>query len=163
MESWKKIILGTVAGTALIGGTVYALRLNKMSAELEIVPIGSIHQFDSSGLTLRVDVQLKNPTRTAFKIKFPFIKLLYKGNSVGSSQVIDKDILIPAFGEAVVNKIMIRIPLLSVFSLSGSLLKSIQNKEAVKVDVQTLTTIDLGWKKFPYTNSKTITLKTSKA
>jgi hypothetical protein len=162
METWKKIAVGTVVGGVLIGGTIYVVRLNKMNAELETVPMVRIHKLDLTGLTLRVDVQLKNPTRTAFKIKFPFIKLVYKGTTVGSSQVLDKDIAIPAFGEAVINQIMIRVPLLSIFSLSGGLIKAIQNKEAVKLDVTTLTTIDLGWKKSPYTKSDTITLSQAK-
>jgi len=163
METWKKIAVGTLIGGALIGGTVYVIRLNKMSAELETVPMVKIHKLDLTGLTLRVDVQLKNPTRTAFKIKFPFIKLIYKGTTVGSSQVVDKDISIPAFGEVVVNQIMIRVPLLSIFSLSGGLIKAIQNNEAVKLDVKTSTTIDIGWKKMPYDKSDTITLSKSKA
>ena len=163
METWKKITVGTILGGGLIGGTIYLLRLNKMSVELESVPMVKIHKLDFSGLTLRVDVQLKNPTRTPFKIKFPFIKLVYKGTTVGSSQVVDKDIQIPAFGEAVIDKMMIKVPLMNIFSLSGGLIKAIQNKEPVKLDVKTLTTIDLGWKKVPYTKADTITLSQGKA
>jgi len=147
----------------LIGGTVYLLRLNKMNAELETVPMVKIHKLDFSGLTLRVDVQLKNPTRTAFKIKFPFIKLVYKGTTVGSSQVLDKDIQIPAFGEAIIDKMMIKVPLMNIFSISGGLIKAIQNKEPVKLEVKTITTIDIGWKKVPYTKADTITLSQGKA
>ncbi len=162
METWKKITVGTIIGGGLIGGTVYLLRLNKMNAELETVPMVKIHKLDFSGLTLRVDVQLKNPTRTAFKIKFPFIKLVYKGTTVGSSQVLDKDIQIPAFGEAIIDKMMIKVPLMNIFSLSGGLIKAIQNKEPVKLEVKTLTTIDIGWKKIPYTKADTITLSQGK-
>lgn len=163
METWKKIAVGTVVGGVLIGGTVYVVRLNKMNAELETIPMVRIHKLDLTGLTLRVDVQLKNPTRTPFKIKFPFIKLVFKGTTVGSSQVVDKDISIPAFGEAVIERMMIRVPLMNIFSLSGSLIRAIQNKEAVKLDVTTLTTIDLGWKKVPYTKSDAVTLSQAKA
>lgn len=163
METWKKITVGTIIGGGLIGGTVYLLRLNKMNAELETVPMVKIHKLDFSGLTLRVDVQLKNPTRTPFKIKFPFIKLVYKGTTVGSSQVVDKDIQIPAFGEAIIDKMMIKVPMMNIFSLSGGLIKAIQNKEPVKLDVKTLTTIDIGWKKVPYTKADTITLSQGKA
>jgi hypothetical protein len=163
METWKNITVGTVIGGALIGGTMYVLRLNKMNAELETIPMVKIHKLDFSGLTLRVDVQLKNPTRTPFKIKFPFIKLVYKGTTVGSSQVVDKDIQIPAFGEAIVEKMMVKVPLMNIFSLSGGLIRALQNKEAVKLDVKTLTTIDLGWKKVPYTKADTITLSQAKA
>ncbi|MGE0566966.1 MAG: hypothetical protein AB7O73_03375 [Bacteroidia bacterium] len=163
METWKKITVGTIIGGGLIGGTVYLLRLNKMNAELETVPMVKIHKLDFSGLTLRVDVQLKNPTRTPFKIKFPFIKLVYKGTTVGSSQVLDKEIQIPAFGEAIIDKMMIKVPLMNIFSLSGGLIKAIQNKEPVKLEVKTLTTIDIGWKKVPYTKADTITLSQGKA
>lgn len=163
METWKKIAVGTIIGGGLIGGTVYLLRLNKMNAELETVPMVKVHKLDFSGLTLRVDVQLKNPTRTAFKIKFPFIKLVYKGTTVGSSQVVDKDIQIPAFGEVIIDKMMIKVPMMNIFSLSGGLIKALQNKEPVKLDVKTLTTIDIGWKKVPYTKADTITLSQGKA
>ena len=163
METWKKITLGTVIGGALIGGTVYVIRLNKMGAELETTPTVKIHKLDLTGLTLRVDVQLKNPTRTPLKLKFPFVKLIYKGTSIGSSQVLDKDITLPAFGEAVIDQIMIRVPILSVFSLSGSLLSAIQNKETAKIDVTTLTTIDLGWKKVPFTKNDTVTISQANA
>lgn len=163
METWKKIAVGTVVTGALIGGTIYVVRLNKMSTDLETVPMVKIHKLDLTGLTFRVDVQLKNPSRTAFKIMFPFIKLLYKGTTVGSSQVVDKEISIPAFGEAVINEILIRIPLLSMFSSSGGLITAIQNKEGVKLDVNTITTIDLGWKKAPYSKSDTLTLSQAKA
>jgi len=162
METWKKITVGTIIGGGLIGGTIYMLRLAKMSVELESVPMVKIHKLDFSGLTLRVDVQLKNPTRIPFKIKFPFIKLVYKGTTVGSSQVVDKDIQIPAFGEAIIDKMMIKVPLMNIFSLSGGLIKALQNKELVKLDVKTLTTIDIGWKKIPYTKADTITLSQGK-
>ena len=158
METWKKIALGTVITTALVGGTVYVVQINRTSAELQTVPIAKIDKLDLKGLTIRVDVQLKNPTRTAFKIKFPFIKLVYKNTTVGSSQAIDKDITIPAFGEAVVEKILIQIPLTNLFSMSGSLIRGVQANEAVKIDVTTISVIDLGWKKMPYSNTDTITL-----
>ena len=163
METWKKISLGTLIGGALIGGTVYLVRLNHVSAELETVPMIKIHKLDLTGLTIRADVQLKNPTRTALKIKFPFIKLVYKNTTIGSSQVLDKDISIPAFGEVVINEIMIKIPMLNIFSFSGGLIQAVQNKEAVKLDVKTLTTIDLGWKKVPFIKSDTVTLSQAKA
>lgn len=163
METWKKITLGTVAGAALISGTVYLVRLNKMNAELETVPSVKIHKLDLSGLTLRVDVQLKNPTRTPFKIKYPFVKLVYKDSTVGSSQAVNKDISIPAFGEAVIEQIMIRVPVLNIFSLSGGLIRALQNKEPVQLDVKTVTTIDLGWKKIPYSKSDTVNLSQTKA
>jgi hypothetical protein len=126
------------------------------------MPTVMVHKLDLTGLTIRIDVTLKNPTRTAFKIKFPFVKLAYKGTSIGSSQVVDKDITIPSFGQAVVQAIMVRVPLLSVFSFSGGLIKAIEAGEAVKLNVVILTTIDLAWKKVPFSKTDTITLSKAK-
>jgi hypothetical protein len=162
METWKKIAVGTVVGGALIGGGYYLMKFNRLSAELETVPTLKIHKLDLTGLTLRVDVQLKNPMNNGFKIKFPFIKLLYKNATIGSSQMLDKDIVIPAFGEAVINQILIKIPTLNLFSVSGSLIKAVQNKEPIKIEVRTLTTIDLGFKQVPYTKSEVLTLPQNK-
>jgi hypothetical protein len=162
MDTWKKITVATIATGAIIGGTIYVVRLNKTSAELETIPMAKIHKLDLTGLTIRVDIQLKNPTRTAIKIKFPFIKLLYKGIAVGSSQVVDKDISIPAFGEAVINQILIKIPMINIFSLSGGLIQAVQSQQEIKIDVTTITTIDLGIKKLPYSKSDTITLSKAK-
>jgi hypothetical protein len=162
MEAWKKIAVGTIVGGALIGGGFMLMKFSRISAELETVPTLKIHKLDLTGLTLRVDIQLKNPTNNSFKIKFPFIKLLYKNVTVGSSQLLDKDIVIPAFGEAVINQIMIKIPTLSLFSLSGSLIKAVQNKEPLQMEVRTLTTIDVGFKQVPYTKSELLTLSQAK-
>lgn len=163
MEKLGKIIVGTIVGGVVIAGTVYVARLSRTGADLETVPKVKVNKLDLSGLTLQVDVQLKNPTRTALKIKFPFVKLVYKGTTVGSSQSVDQDIAIPAFGEAVINQIMIRIPLLSIFSLSGGLIKAMQNNETAKVDVVTITTLDVGIKKIPFTKTDTVTLTKAKA
>jgi hypothetical protein len=162
MERLGKIIVGTIVSGVVIAGTVYVVRLNRTAANLETVPMVKVNKLDLSGLTLQVDVQLKNPTRTTLKIKFPFVKLVYKGTTIGSSQAIDKDITIPAFGEAVINRIMIRIPLLSIFSLSGGLIKAMQNNETAQVNVVTSTTLDVGIKKIPFTKTDTVTLTKAK-
>jgi short subunit dehydrogenase-like uncharacterized protein len=162
MKTWEKIALGTIGGGVLIGGTVYLLRLNQTAVKMETMPTVMVHKLDLTGLTIRIDVTLKNPTRTAFKIKFPFVKLAYKGTSIGSSQVVDKDITIPSFGQAVVQAIMVSVPLLSVFSFSGGLIKAIEAGETAKLNVVILTTIDLGWKKVPFSKTDTVTLSKAK-
>ncbi len=155
----KKILIGTGITAAVAGVVTYVRRLNKTANELVVVPSMMLHKITLQGLVIRVDVKLKNPTRTKLKMKFPFIKLIYKDNVIGSSNAVDKDILIPAFGEAIADQIMVEIPLLGVFSLAGELLKSINSGESVKLHVRTLTSIDLGWKKLPYEDSQEITLK----
>ena len=155
----KQTIIGTGIVGGLIAGVTYLFRLKRTSAELETVNRISIHKLDFKGLVVRIDVQLKNPTKTKFKIKFPFVKLLYKDVTIGSSKVVDKEIEIPAFGEAVAEKIMIEVPILSIFSAGAGMIKSLLNAETVKLKSKTISTIDLGWKKIPYDKTEELTIK----
>jgi hypothetical protein len=102
---------------------------------------------------------MKNPTKGSFSIKFPFVKLLYKESVVGSSEVIDKEIKIPSYSEALIDKIMIKIPMRSVFSVVFTMIKSLYNNEAIRVIVKTVTTIDIGIMNVPYEDKKEVTLK----
>lgn len=155
----NKILVGTGISALVVGGITYLRRLNRTANELEVMPQLYLHKITLQGIVIRINVKLKNPTRTQIKMKFPFIKLLYKGTSIGSSQVVNRDIILPQYGEAVIDDIMITIPLLGVFSLANDLLKAFQSGEPVKLNVRTITTIDLGWKQHPYEDSQEITLK----
>ncbi|MFA6923617.1 MAG: hypothetical protein WC223_05115 [Bacteroidales bacterium] len=159
MISWKKILFGVGIGGGIFAVANYFSRLKKTSAQLQTNTTVNLQKIDLKGITLRVDSVLKNPTNTGLKIKFPFVKLLYKDVVIGSSQVIDKDIEIPAFGEAHIDKIMLEIPLMGIFSLGTQLLQAFQGSEPVKLQVQTITTIDLGIKKIPFEKTDDIYLK----
>jgi hypothetical protein len=124
-----------------------------------VVPDANLYQVNLNGIIIRIDLLLKNPTKGSFSIKFPFVKLKYKDNLVGSSEVVNKDIIIPAYGQAKIDKILVNIPILSIFSVSTSILKAIQSKEEVKITATLITTIDLGWTTLPFEESHEITLK----
>lgn len=158
MTSIKKILLGLGIGGGVVAGGAYLWRLNKTSVNLEVVPTVKLHKLDLQGLVLRVDVTLKNPTRTSLKLKFPYIKLMIKGSSIGSSQAVNQDIALPAFGEAKFEAIMIRISMFSLLSTAKGLLQAIQQGEAFKIGVATMTTIDLGFKKVPYDKTDEVQL-----
>lgn len=155
----KKILIGTGIGAVVVGGITYIRRLGRTMNELVVIPTVSVHKLTLQGITLRVDVKIKNPTRTEVKLKYPFVKLIYKDSAIGSSQAVNKDITIPSYGEVVIDSIMIDVPLLGVFSLAGDLLKAIQAGTPVKMTVKTISTIDLGWKQLPYEDSQEIFLK----
>lgn len=162
METWKKIAVGTGVGTAILAGATWLLRLNKTAVSLEVVPTAKIHKIEFNGVSIRVDVQLKNPTRSSFKMKYPFIKLSYKEESIGSSQVVNQDIVLPAFGEAQIENILIKIPLLNLFTSAGKVFTAINNNEAIQLQIDTLTTIDIGIKKIPFTKTDKISLRKQK-
>ncbi len=155
----KKILTVALVGGGLIAGYSYYLMMRKTEAELEIVPDAKLYQVNWDGITIRIDLLLKNPTKGSFSIKFPFVKLTYKGTLVGSSEVVNKDITIPAYGQAKIDKIMVNIPILSIFTVSSSILKAIQNNEQVKLTATLTTTIDLGLTKIPFEESHEVILK----
>lgn len=159
MVNWKKILVGAGIGGGLIAGIAYLLRLRRTSVELDTTTSVKVHKLDLEGVTLRVDATLKNPTKTGLKMKFPYVKLIYNDAIIGSSQVIDKDITVPPFGEAKIEKIMIRIPLLGVFSIGAALTNALKTATPVKLLVKTITTIDLGFKQLPFNKTDEVILK----
>ena len=159
MSIATKILTTSVIGVGAIAGWTYVKNLKKAQAELEVVPKASIHQLSWDGLTIRLDVLLKNPTKGSFSVKFPFVTLLYKEATIGSSQAINKEIKIPQFGEVLIDKIMVQIPMDSVFSVVFTLIKTLFNKEVVTLTVRTLTHINLGWVVLLYENKQEVQKK----
>ena len=146
MNKLTKILIGT--GVVLTGG--YLFKMSRTSANLETEIKAIIHKFDLAGITIRVDAKIKNPTEGSLKIKYPFVKLSYKGDTVGSSQVVNQDITIPKFGEANIEAIMITIPLLGLLSAGVDLLTSIKSATGVKIGITIITTIYTAISSFPY-------------
>jgi hypothetical protein len=163
MANWKKIFIGTGIGAGIVAAIGYVMRLKKTSAQLETVNKISIHSVTIDGITIRIDTTLKNPTRTKLKLKYPFVKLIYKDSTIGTSQSINKDIVLPANGEANITGIMIKVPLGGLFSAGVGIYKQYLNKEPIPITIRTISTIDLGWKNIPYesTEQKTLNQKAS--
>ena len=159
MSLTGKILTVSLVGGGLIAGYSYYLKMKRTQAELEVVPNASIHEINWNGINIRIDLLLKNPTKGSFAIKFPFVKLVYKGTTVGSSEVANKDIKIPAFGQAKIDKILVNIPIMSIFTVSASILKAIQSGEQVTITATLMTTIDLGFVKVPFEESHEVILK----
>jgi len=146
MNRLTKILIGT--GVVLTGG--YLFKMSRTSANLETEIKAIIHKFDLTGITIRVDAKIKNPTEGSLKIKYPFVKLSYKGETVGSSQVVNQDITIPKFGEANIEAIMIKIPLMGLLSAGLDLLTSLKSGAGVKIGITIITTIYTAISSFPY-------------
>ena len=146
-------------GAGVIAGISYFKNLRKAQAELEIIPKANLYSLSWDGLTIRVDVLLKNPTKGSFSIKFPFVKLIYKDTTIGSSQAVNENIKIPPYGEAIIEKILVQVPVTSVFSVVFALVKSLYNKEPVKLTIKTMTTVDVGLAKIPYEDSTEVIVK----
>lgn len=159
MGAATKILAGTAVGAGIVAAISYFSRLQRAQVQLEVVPNASIHSLSWTGLTIRVDATLKNPTGAGFKVKFPYLKVTHKDTILGSSQVVNKDISIPAYGQVVIDSMLVEISTLSFFSMAYDIIKALNNKEPVTLGIETITTIDLGWSKIPYSNKMEITLK----
>ncbi|MBN8877047.1 MAG: hypothetical protein J0I32_05830 [Sphingobacteriales bacterium] len=155
----KQAIALVLIGGGLVAGYSYYVRMKKTSAELQVIPDASVYKVNWDGITIRIDVLLKNPTNGSFSIKFPFVKLMFKDTVIGSSEVVNNDIKIPAYGQVKISKLLVNIPMVSIFSVSTSILKAIQSKEQVKIVAAMITTIDLGMVKVPFEESHEIILK----
>jgi hypothetical protein len=154
----KILTTGAVSAGAIVGWS-YFKNLKKASTELEVIPKASLQSLSWDGLTIRLDVLMKNPTKGSFSIKFPFVKLLYKETVIGSSQAIDKNIKIPAYSEAMIDKMLIQIPMISVFSVVFTIIKALFNNDAIKLTVRTMTTIDIGLFQLPYDDRQEVSIK----
>jgi hypothetical protein len=141
MSSFAKILGGTVLGAGLIAGVNYFKNIKRAKAELEVIPTANLYSLSWDGVTIRIDVLIKNPT------------------SGSSSQALNKNIKIAAHGEAMIDKILITVPVTSVFSLVFGLIKALHNKEAIKLTIKTMTEVDIGFAKIPYDNETEVVLK----
>lgn len=159
MGAGTKILVGTAVGAGAIAGISYLMNIKRAQASLEVKPQAFIHKVNWDGLTIRVNALLKNPTGASFRIKFPYIRIDHKDTLIGSSQVINKDIKIPAYGEAFIKDIMIVIPVLSFFSVIYDLIKELMAKQPMSLFVTTVTTIDLGFSRLPFNDRKEVVIK----
>ena len=159
MSLLTKILTGTVLGAGAIAGWSYVKNLKKAQAELQIVPKVSLNQLSWDGLTIKIDVLLKNPTKGSFSVKFPFVTLLYKDTTIGSSQALNKEFKLPQFGEVLIDKILVQIPMTNVFSIAFTLIKPLISGGSETITIRTLTTINLGIIKLPYENKQEVTVK----
>lgn len=159
MSLTGKVLTVSLIGGGLIAGYSYYLKMKRTQAELEVIPDAKIYEVNWDGIAIRIDLLLKNPTKGSFAIKFPFVKLIYKGTTVGSSEAVDKNIEIPAYGQAKIDKILVKIPIMSIFTVSASILKAIQAGEQISVTATMITTIDLGFVQTPFEESHEVILK----
>lgn len=154
METNSKIALA--AGAAVLAlGVPYLLKLQRLANELETVTKAQIDNVDLSGMRLRVDVLLKNPTGGTLKIKFPFVKMLYSNSTFATSEVKNTDIEIQKYSEKQLDPIYVQLPLMTLATTAPDMLKEYRKNGKVKITVRTVTTLN---NKVPYSKTDEMTI-----
>jgi hypothetical protein len=158
MINGKHILIGLgIAGG--IGGIAYLLSLKRLSGELEVVTKASIDKITLSGLVMRVDVTLKNPTGGSVTVKQPFVKMIYGNSTFATSQVQDKDYEIPKFGEVKMEPVFINLNFLTLATSVPGMLKEYRTSGKFNILVNTITTIN---NNIPYNKLDTIAIGSGK-
>jgi hypothetical protein len=159
MKSWLKLGIGAT-GVGIAGwATHYILKMKRTNAEMEVVNTVRVHKVSFAGISFKVNTTIKNPTEGHLSIKQPFVKLLYKDATIGSSQVSGTDIEISSHAEKSLEPIMIQVPISGLFSLGADLLKAVTGSgQSVKLNVRMITTIRIGLLKKPFDKTQEVTL-----
>jgi len=150
----KLLLLGVGVGAAIWGAT-YLARLNRLSNELEFTTKVSIFNVSLTGLEVRINVTLKNPSGGTVVVKHPFVKLIYKDKTIVSSQIKDTNVTVPKFSEVRLDPITLDISFLALATTVPALFKEYRSTGKMAITVKTITTIN---DSIPYSKTDTITL-----
>ena len=150
MKNQAKVAALAVGAVGLAIGVPYLLKLKRLSEELESVTTVKIHKIGISGLDLRLDITLKNPTGGSLKVKYPFVKMLYKGTVFATSEVRNQDFEVPRYGQMVLDPVFVNIPFMQLATNTPEMLKEYRKTGSFKVEIKTVTTIN---NKIPYIKS----------
>lgn len=162
MGTGRKILIGTGIA-ALLGGIAwgisYLMGKKKVGDKLDTVTTALVHSLKLNGLTLRIDVMMKNPTEGTLTIKQPYVKVLYENKVIGTSQIQDKVIEIVKYGAKPIEPIFLTIPATGLLTLGDGLFKVLMKKQPAKITTITITSIKIGNKFVSYEKPEVITLK----
>lgn len=154
METNSKVALG-VSAALLALGLPYILSLKRLSEELETVTTVNVHNLTLTGIRLRVDIILKNPTGATLKVKYPFVRMMYKDTVFASSESKDRDFEVPKFGELQIDPIYVDLSFITLGMQVPELLKEYRKSGKLAITVKTVTTIN---NKVPYIKTDNLNL-----
>jgi hypothetical protein len=136
------LLLGLGAGLVLLAvkasGTIS--RLKETQADLTIETSGRVHKVDLSGITLAVDVKVKNPNRSSVTFRHPFVKLIHKGKDLMSSALSKDSYSVESYGEKEFT-ILFKSSFGSLMTMVPDLYKTYVKEGMLKLTVYTKTEI----------------------
>lgn len=153
MNVWTGIAIGAVA-LAIFG----LGKLAKTGANLVTEIKGRIHSLDFSQITFAIDALIKNPSQNGLTIQYPFIKILYKGSLIASSQLVNQVIDIAPLSQTTIKSIKIPVSYFNLTGVGAELIQKLQNKKNnMTLQVEISTIVHTGVSKLPFTTTQEIT------
>lgn len=137
----KHIVIGTAVSAGLVWAVSSLLSKKKVGDKLDTKTSILLHSLDLKGLTVRIDVTLVNPTEGTLTIKQPYIKVIFKNKDIGTTQLENKKVVIPAYEPKQLEPIYLTIPATGLFSLGDGLLKLLLKKQTVDITIKIMTSI----------------------
>lgn len=157
--SATKIFLGTTVGAGLIWLAAYLSGKKKTGDKLDTETKVNVHSVKLNGLTLRIDVILKNPTEGTLTIRQPYVRVLFDKKLIGTSTIKNTLIDIPGYGVKALDAIYLTIPATGLLTLGDGLFKVLLKKQPAKITAITISSVKLGGKFVPYEKAELYNIK----
>lgn len=148
MNIWTGIILG------VLGLGVWGLsKLSHASGEIVTQVKARIFKIDISSLTIAIDAIIKNPTNTEINIQYPFLKLMYNGAVLASSELKNEQVSIAPFSQTTINNIKIPLSYLYMAGLAPEILKKVKDKHhKINLEIGVQTRVLFAGNNIPYSS-----------
>lgn len=159
LERNRKTLLLAGGGLLLAVGGYNLLNLSQLNKELQIEQITSIYRMTLTGITMRVDVTLKNPTPGQINVKTPFVTISFNGEPLGQSDNLSaNNQLVPSYGQVQLDPIYITLRYLNLAMTARNFWEAYMNKGRATIAIRALTRIN---DVFPVENTTTFELGTT--
>ena len=154
MNIWTGIILGVIAAG------VYGLsKLSHAATEIIAQVRARVFSINFSKIVIAIDVTIKNPTNTPVSIKYPFLKLLYKGGVLASSDLKNDTINIAPFSQTTINNIQIPLSYLYLAGLASEVILKLKDKtHKINLQVVTETRVLFAGNMIPFSNTQDVSI-----
>ncbi len=143
MERNRKPLLLGAGALLLVGGGVQLLNLSQLNKELQIEQSAQLYKVRLTGLTVRIDILLKNPTPGQISVLTPNITLSYNGELLASSDNISGTAhVLRAYDTVALDPIFVTLDFLGLAFRAKSFWEQYQATGVATITVRALTRIN---------------------
>ncbi|MBR09477.1 MAG: hypothetical protein CMP48_17550 [Rickettsiales bacterium] len=144
-------------GAAAFFAGRYLLRLQKASQTIVTRTSIKVNRVGLSGIELKASVKLQNPNPVALAIQFPFLNLIHKDVSIGSSTVKNETIQLSENSEKTFDMAIQSAGWLTLIQVLGAdIVQKIRSGQKVSIDLLATTSTQING--IPYEQQESIKL-----